>query len=175
MVKGPKPTPRSIAKSLGIRLSRRQAKHATRAQYDGESVATGGQSAENVLHELAHYQVCSKRRRKLPNFGLGLGQDSMVPTPLVPRLSYSAANHEEALASALGICWELACGIDPGRSLNNHGWSCTRVELGKVLEELQGCGYLDNDGQPVLGALGARRRWGKLGTRFPLLLFCEGD
>lgn len=76
---------------------------------------------EHILHDLAHYAVCPKRRRKEVEFGLGGNPDDWSEWT-DPVISKSRAQAEEELASALGIVWDRLTGLGSRYHFSLHGW-----------------------------------------------------
>jgi hypothetical protein len=79
--------------------------------WDGVNLA-GEMEAYVILHDVAHYQVAAPQRRRSADFGLGAGPETGA------RQKADAAQHlfgapremEEAMASLLGILWEVRLG-----------------------------------------------------------------
>ena len=115
---------KQLADKYGARLSTR-AMQPTFA-YNGKTIAlneTKGslRTDANIIHDIAHYAVASIERRKLPEFGLGTSPDRpRFRAKLV--IDRSDAQHEEELASALGIYWEREFGMDWEHTYNDHCW-----------------------------------------------------
>jgi hypothetical protein len=77
-----------------------------------------------LLHEVAHYQLASPARRRLPDFGLGPGPESGDRSRAEHRavLHGIAREREEAKASLLGIVWEAELGQPALASFLDQNW-----------------------------------------------------
>lgn len=113
------PRIRDLAADLGVDLS--TAPPGRGYQWDGRSIATGGVHDADVLHDIAHWLVAAKRRRQLPEFGLG-PSPSAHAQHTQRHLSYQFAQDEESMASLLGIAWERRLGMDWKDTVMEHGW-----------------------------------------------------
>lgn len=76
----------------------------------------------DLAHEVAHFLVAPKRRRKIANFGLG--DPSARPYTPAPRVSYDTSDCEEEMASLLGIMILLDAGAPrlARRTYLAHNW-----------------------------------------------------
>ena len=111
-----------LAKALGIKLSSRRPRDSY--MWDGRSIATGGQSVTDVLHDIAHWLIASPERRKVVDFGLGPGPESgLREEAYEARIRSNDSAEEEICASLLGISLEAAFGFDIRRTLEEHGWN----------------------------------------------------
>lgn len=83
---------------------------------------TGRDHPSNILHEVAHWAVCtSLKRRSSPDYGLGSGPDSV---PGLPRMMGDVAIQlEEERASMLGILMEFELGFPAADTLRLHQWA----------------------------------------------------
>jgi hypothetical protein len=75
--------------------------------WDGTAL-NGATDAYVILHEIAHFVLAPPARRRLVEFGLGPGPDT-VDREAAERLSvlpFLARDEDEAQASLLGILWE---------------------------------------------------------------------
>ena len=139
-----------LAKKLGIKL--RQAKPSLDVpSWNGESLAIHI-DASSLLHEVAHWLLAPDRRRRFVGFGLGHEPTGMDCDAVV---SFNAAEDEEMQASALGICYERALGMNWWDTAAEHQWVtcdhlfCTNCdgELGsgfaRVLTKLNKRGLLN--------------------------------
>ncbi len=112
-------------------------------QWDGETVFAD--SAYNLIHEIAHFQIAAPDRRNTPNYGLGpgpndrgVGCETTASTPV----------DEEVLASLLGIMWEVRLGFAFAKSLELHGWGrFGHDDLPSRTRELEDLGLVVN-GEP---------------------------
>jgi len=116
---------RQLAQKYGVKLAKRAARKGY--VFDGKTIAlydynTVARYDTHVIHDIAHYVVASRRRRKLPEFGLGSSPDiTRFRGKLV--VSPKFAQKEEALASALGIYWEREFGMDWKSTFEDHYWT----------------------------------------------------
>lgn len=91
--------------------------------YDGKVIAAKDRSTSNIIHDIAHFICAAKRRRRLPNFGLGGSPDDFAgdgDSPLVVSDAYAQA--EEENASLLGILVEAHLGVRFTETLVDHTW-----------------------------------------------------
>jgi hypothetical protein len=77
-----------------------------------------------LLHEIAHYQLAPPERRRLIEFGLGPGPDTVDRTGAerAAVLHGIERDREEAMASLLGILWETALGHPALASFLDQNW-----------------------------------------------------
>lgn len=114
-----------LADRVGVKLAKRAARKSY--AYNGESIALYDRERINrpethIIHDIAHYAVAAKHRRKLPEFGLGSSPDiTKFRGKLV--VSGEHAQLEEELASALGIYWEREMGMDWKSTIVDHCWT----------------------------------------------------
>lgn len=111
--------------------------------YDGsERRIAGARSASDVVHDVAHYLVCSEDRRDVHNFGLGPAPDDFSRAEDSPELVESqAGSHEEELASLLGILIEAYLGVRFTGTLMEHNWD-EHEKLLDMLAILQKSGHV---------------------------------
>ena len=111
-----------------------------------------------LLHEVAHYQLASPERRRAIDFGLGPGpetgaRDTAERAALVFGL---ARDREEALASLLGILWEVELGQPALASFLDQNWlegatrPGTAAHFMGILAELKRLGLIDAEGRPSI-------------------------
>lgn len=86
----------------------------------------------NLIHEIAHFQVCPKYRIRQKEWGLGWSPESNVRVKAT--VKYSTAQKEESWASLLGILWEKFLGFDYGQTLLAHNLA-ELVDTKIVLDE----------------------------------------
>lgn len=89
--------------------------------YDGHGHVQAT-SASNAIHELAHFLVAAKYRRRQPNYGLGCGPDDRSCTAEMVTVGSQYANQEEALASLLGILIERQIRMPYIDTWYEHAW-----------------------------------------------------
>jgi len=77
-----------------------------------------------LLHEVAHFQLAAPARRRVIDFGLGAGPETgdRATADRAACLFGIAREHEEALASLLGILWEAELGQPALASLLDQNW-----------------------------------------------------
>jgi hypothetical protein len=91
--------------------------------WDG-SALDGATEAYVILHEAAHFVLAPPERRRLVDFGLGPGPDTMARA-IAERaavLAIAARDADEAAASLLGILWEAALGQPALASFLDQNW-----------------------------------------------------
>lgn len=107
-----------IANHLGILLSSRSPRDTY--LWDGHSIGVGGLNYSHQLHEIAHWQVATPQQRTQVDFGLGPGPETGLKVDLL--VSPEEAQHQEELASLLGIAYEAALGLNYLDTLRCHSW-----------------------------------------------------
>ena len=140
------PLIKRLAARAGVRLDAdRWADNKKVPQYNGQTVACDGLTDSEILHEIAHFVVSPDAYRFKPNFGLGSGFLGGYARRLVPE---EEAEEQEHDASALGIAFERALGLDWEATVFEHNWRLRDLE--EHLEALQRRGFLDVDCFPFL-------------------------
>jgi len=125
--------------------------------WDG-SVLRSGTEAYVLLHEVAHYQLAAPERRGLVDFGLGPGPETgdRERAGRAQSLFGLAREHEEAMASLLGILWEAELGHPALASLLDQNWlegagrAGTAAHFASTLDALKGGGFIDDTGRPLM-------------------------
>jgi hypothetical protein len=113
-----------------------------------------------LLHEVAHFQLAPLERRHAIDFGLGAGpetgdRDGAERAATVFGLEREA---EEAMASLLGVLWEVELGQPGFASFLDQNWlegadrPSAAQHFAAVLATLQQRGLVDEDGRPVRAA-----------------------
>jgi hypothetical protein len=110
-----------------------------------------------LLHEVAHFQLASPERRRMADFGLGAGPDTIdrAAAERVARLTQIAGDREEAMVSLLGILWEVALGHPALASFLDQNWlegagtARTAAHFTSVLRRLRDGGFVDGTGRPT--------------------------
>lgn len=105
-------------------------------QWDTKDVACKTQDASNIIHDIAHYAVATKKDRKTVDFGLGEGPDSVTSNKKVPyefyefprNYPYAKCSEIETVASALGIHWEKQLGLPWDHTARYHSWDMDDLE-----------------------------------------------
>jgi hypothetical protein len=116
-----------------------------------------------LLHEVAHFQLAPPERRHAIDFGLGAGpetgdRDGAERAATVFGLEREA---EEALASLLGVLWEVELGQPGFASFLDQNWLEGADRPGAaqhftaMLTALQQRGLVDKDGRPGRAATSA--------------------
>ncbi len=84
----------------------------------------GATEAYVILHEVAHFALASPERRRLIDFGLGPGPDTLDrdAAESAAVLSLPAREGDEAAASLLGIVWEAQLGQPALASFLDQNW-----------------------------------------------------
>jgi len=77
-----------------------------------------------LLHEIAHFQLAAPARRRLAEFGLGPGPETGDRRTAERQavLRGIAREREEAMASLLGILWEVELGQPALASFLDQNW-----------------------------------------------------
>jgi len=110
-----------------------------------------------LLHEVAHFQLASPARRRVIDFGLGAGPDTLDrgAADRAAMLTPLAADREEALVSLLGILWETALGHPALASFLDQNWLegvggvRAAAHFENVLHQLEVGGFVDEVGRPT--------------------------
>jgi len=107
-----------------------------------------------LLHEVAHFQLASPARRRLPDFGLGPGPETGQRglAERCARLHGVAREREEAKASLLGILWESELGQPALASFLDQNWlegGGAARHFYVVLEQLRTRGFITASGRPT--------------------------
>ena len=111
----------SLARSFGL------AAHPEGASclhnWDGAALNTATE-AYVILHEIAHFALAPPERRRLVDFGLGPGPDTVdrAAAERAAALPPLAREEDEAAASLLGILWEAELGQPALASFLDQNW-----------------------------------------------------
>jgi hypothetical protein len=94
-----------------------------RFNWDGKAL-NGATEAYVILHEIAHFALAPPARRKLVDFGLGPGPDTLDrdAAERAAVLSPLAREEDEAAASLLGIVWEAELDQPALASFLDQNW-----------------------------------------------------
>jgi hypothetical protein len=114
-----------IADGIGCKLNWKR-KAFDSYQYNKIDIACYNQDASNILHDIAHFAVATKRARAEYDFGLGKGPDSSQCIDAI--YSETKVDKIEMNASALGIFWEKQLQLDYNKTIKYHGWSEFLIE-----------------------------------------------
>jgi hypothetical protein len=121
--------------------------------WDGRAVRSETE-AYVLLHEVAHFQLAAPARRGVVDFGLGPGTETgeRGAAERAARLFGLAREREEAMASLLGMLWELALGHPALASFLDQNWlegAGAPRHFETVLARLGAEGFIDADGRPT--------------------------
>ena len=114
-----------------------------------------------LLHEVAHFQIAPPARRALIDFGLGAGPETgdRAAAERAACVFGIARESEEAMASLLGVLWEVELG-QPGLAsfldqnwLEGAGRPQAAAHFTAVLDRLREAGLVDEAGWPLPGRL----------------------
>lgn len=124
--------------------------------YDGHAIRTRSE-AYVLIHEVAHWLVAPPERRGLIDFGLGAGPESGRVDEANRALAVGKDDQirEEALASLLGILWEVELGQPAILAFLEQNWlegwerpACAE-NLTDNVEALFQAGLINADGRPI--------------------------
>jgi hypothetical protein len=113
-----------------------------------------------LLHEVAHFQLAPPARRHAIDFGLGAGPETGDRTGAERAATIFGLEREaeEAMASLLGVLWEVELGQPGFASFLDQNWLEGADRPGAaqhftaVLTTLRQRGFVDDDGRPVRAA-----------------------
>ncbi len=118
-----------IHRQEGLALARRcgMAVHpaGTNSAFNWDGAALDGDTeAYVILHEVAHFVLASPERRRLIDFGLGPGPDTIdrAAAKRAATLPVLEREADEAAASLLAILWEAALGHPALASFLDQNW-----------------------------------------------------
>jgi hypothetical protein len=124
--------------------------------WDGARVRSLSEPAV-LLHEVAHFQLASPSRRRLPDFGLGAGPETgrAAEADRVRSVDDAAREIEEQMASLLGVLWEVELGQPAILAFQEQNWlegagrRSAADFLALTLDRLTAAQLLDPAGRPV--------------------------
>jgi hypothetical protein len=121
--------------------------------WDGKTLRSDTE-AYVLLHEIAHFQLAAPARRQVIDFGLGAGPETgdRAAADGAACLFGIAREREEAMASLLGILWEIELGQPALASFLDQNWlegAAAACHLEAILAALHGGGFIDDDGRPT--------------------------
>lgn len=112
-----------LANQVGCPLNWRRA---CGIQWNGEDVACKGEDASNIIHDIAHYVLATKKERKLLDFGLGPSPSTKASYEEINKMYEKETKRNsskvEEKASALGIFWEKQMGLPWEDTADYHFW-----------------------------------------------------
>jgi hypothetical protein len=125
--------------------------------WDGQA-ARRDTEAYVLLHEAAHFQLASPERRRRIDFGLGPGPETgaRALAERAAMLHGLAREREEAMASLLGILWEVELGHPALASFLDQNWLEGAPRPGAVAHftavaaALGSSGFIAAGGRPTL-------------------------
>lgn len=147
---------RDLVTSFGIPMI--DAEPAAAFSWDGHAIRTRSE-ASVLIHEVAHWQIASPDRRGLADFGLGAGPETgCVAEADGARCATDAVKeHEELMASLLGILWEAALGQPAIHAFVEQNWleawerPAAGAQFERTIDDLVSRGLIDADGMPYSG------------------------
>jgi len=123
--------------------------------YDGRAIRTRSE-AYVLIHEVAHWLVAPPERRGLVDFGLGAGPESgrVEEANAAIAVDKDTQIEEEALASLLGILWEVELGQPAILAFLEQNWlegwerSACAGNFAEAVGKLHERGLIDKAGRP---------------------------
>jgi hypothetical protein len=122
--------------------------------WDGHA-ARSDTEAYVLLHEAAHFQLASPERRRRIDFGLGPGPETGARDLALRAavLHGLAREREEAMASLLGILWEVELGQPALASFLDQNWlegvERAGAHFAAIGAALSDGGFIDVAGRPM--------------------------
>ncbi len=140
-----------LARSIGMGV-----REVSKLSWDGACL-NADTEAFVLTHEVAHFQLASPERRRVIDFGLGAGPDTVdqVAADGVAILTPLAGDREEALVSLLGILWEVALSQPALASFLDQNWlegvgtARAAAHFTSVLRRLRDGGFVTDSGRPT--------------------------
>jgi len=124
--------------------------------WDGERLHADTE-AFVLVHEIAHFQLASPARRRVIDFGLGAGPDTLdrAAAERGAMLTELAGDREEAMVSLLGILWEVRLSHPALASFLDQNWlegagsERAAAHFSTVLRRLREGGFVSDAGRPT--------------------------
>ena len=146
----------ALAALTGLGMAIREGAPSEDFSWDGRAVRSGTE-AYVLLHEAAHFQLAAPARRRRIDFGLGPGPETgrRAAAAQAATLFGLAREREEAMASLLGILWEVELGHPALASFLDQNWlegaprSGTAAHFRDVLAALESGGFIGAQGRPT--------------------------
>jgi hypothetical protein len=140
-----------LARKFGIAL--RPGRPQRSFSWDGRTLRAGTE-AYVLLHEIAHFQIAPPARRRRIDFGLGPGPETgdRAGAERHQTAGGLAREHEEAMASLLGILWEIELGHPGLASFLDQNWlegAGAARHFTEILEALCAGGFVTFAGRPT--------------------------
>lgn len=140
----------------GFRMELRPGPPAADFSWDGRGVRSDTE-AYVLLHEAAHFQLAAPERRRRIDFGLGPGPETgdRATAEQQACLFGLAREREEAMASLLGILWEVELGHPALASFLDQNWlegvdrPAAAAHFRDVLAALAAGGFVTDAGRPT--------------------------
>ncbi|MBP02514.1 MAG: hypothetical protein CMM25_06870 [Rhodospirillaceae bacterium] len=144
-----------LASSFGLRIEDSCPEETF--SWNGNAIAGKAETAL-IFHEIAHWQIASPCRRKLPDFGLGPGPETGLKARAEAFccVAQKDKEEEENLASLLGILWEEKLGGPAILAFCEQNWlelserTSTPMHFVTVLDRLIELDLVDKYGQPIM-------------------------
>lgn len=130
--------------------------------WDGRVLRTRSE-ASVIVHEVTHYLVAPPARRHVIDFGLGAGPESgrAAEADAATCTDFATREHEETLASLLGVLWEIELGQPGILAFLEQNWleGCHRPTAARHFARFLGllieAGLATADGRPCRPSLAA--------------------
>jgi hypothetical protein len=142
-----------IARTIG--MGRQAGPPRSGFSWDGRSLRSDTE-AYVLLHEVAHYQLAMPLRRRCRDFALGPGPETGERAAAERAVLVSGIDREreEALASLLGILWEMSLGQPALASWLDQNWlegsnGAAARHFETMLAALRRDRFIDAAGQPL--------------------------
>lgn len=127
--------------------------------WDGRAIRARSE-ASVLIHEVAHWQIAPADRRGLPDFGLGAGPETgrVADAEAARCASDRVKEHEELMASLLGILWEAALGQPAIHAFIEQNWleawdrPAAGEQFRRTVDDLMSRGLIGADGMPYPGS-----------------------
>ena len=127
--------------------------------WDGTAIRTQSE-ASVLIHEVAHWQIAPPGRRHLPDFGLGAGPETgrVAAADEARCVTDAVKEHEELMASLLGILWEAALGQPAIHAFVEQNWleawdrPAAGEQFRRTVGDLLSRGLIGEDGKPYPGS-----------------------
>jgi len=121
--------------------------------WDGRALRAGTE-AYVLLHEIAHFQLAPPGRRRRIDFGLGPGPETgdRAGAERHEAAGGLAREREEAMASLLGILWEIELGQPGLASFLDQNWlegKGAARHFTEILAALRSDGFVTAAGRPT--------------------------
>lgn len=152
------PEHRAAALALAVRfdIPLRDESPSSAYSWDGTAIRTRSE-AYVLIHEVAHWQIAPPARRRIVDFGLGAGPETgrTEEADRAQCVSDAVKEHEELLASLLGILWEASLGQPAIHAFIEQNWleawdrPAAAAQFASTVNELHARGLIDSEGSPL--------------------------